>query len=99
MAVDIEALKASIFDLVTSTHGKRNLKPMDITKEMIARFGEDSCGKADVKQALRELVDTGTLTYMYAGGSYITLPESRSTPEPERRSGPERVAGGDDEQG
>jgi hypothetical protein len=36
---------------------------------------------------------------MYAGGSYITLPESRSTPEPERRSGPEKVAGGGDEQG
>jgi hypothetical protein len=48
---------------------------MDITKEMIGKFGEDSCGKADVKQALRELVDTGTLIYMYAGGSYITLPE------------------------
>ncbi len=78
MAVDIEALKAAIFDLVRSTHGKKNLKPMDITKDMIARFGEDSCGKSEVKRALRELIDTGTLTYMYAGGSYITLTESRS---------------------
>jgi len=78
MAVDIEALKAAIFDLVASTHGKKNLKPMDITKDMIARFGEDDCGKIDVKRALRELIDAGTLTYMYAGGSYITLPESRS---------------------
>ncbi len=78
MAVDIEALKVAIFDLVTSTHGKKNLKPMDITKDMIASFGEDNCGKSDVKRALRELIDSGTLTYMYAGGSYITLPESRS---------------------
>jgi hypothetical protein len=75
MGVNIEELKAAIFDLVKSTHGKKNLKPMDITKDMIARFGEDNCGKIDVKRALRELIDAGTLTYMYAGGSYITLPE------------------------
>ena len=96
MAVDIEVLKAAIFDLVTSTHGKKNLKPMDITKDMIGRFGEDSCGKSDVKLALRELIDTGTLTYLYAGGSYVTLPESRSVaradgddPDPRRTTGDE----------
>lgn len=75
MAVDIEELKAAIYDLVRSTHGKKNLKPMDVTRDMIARFGEDGCGKGDVKQALRELMDSGTLTYMYAGGSYVALPE------------------------
>ena len=75
MAVNMEDLKAAIFDLVKSTHGKKNLKPMDVTKEMIAKFGEENCGKSDVKKALRELVDSGTLTYKYAGGSYVTLPE------------------------
>jgi hypothetical protein len=75
MAVNIEELKTAIFDLVKSTHGKKNLKPMDVTKEMIAKFGEGSCDKGDVKRALRELMDSGTLTYKYAGGSYVTLPE------------------------
>jgi DNA-binding GntR family transcriptional regulator len=42
---------------------------------MIAKFGEGNCDKGDVKKALRELVDTGVLTYKYAGGSYVTLPE------------------------
>jgi DNA replication protein DnaD len=75
MAVNMEELKTAIFDLVKSTYGKKNLKPMDVTKEMIAKFGDENCGKSDVKKALRELVDSGTLTYKYAGGSYVTLPE------------------------
>jgi hypothetical protein len=75
MAVNMEELKTAIFDLVKSTHGKKNLKPMDVTKEMIAKFGDENCGKSDVKKALRELIDSGTLTYKYAGGSYVTLPE------------------------
>jgi hypothetical protein len=67
----------AMFDLIKETHGKKNLKPMDVTKEMIAQFGEDNCGKRDVKKALRQLVDGGTLTYKYAGGSYVTLPEDK----------------------
>jgi hypothetical protein len=75
MAVNIEELKAAIVELIKTTHGKKNLKPMDVTKDMIAKFGEGNCDKGDVKKALRELVDTGVLTYKYAGGSYVTLPE------------------------
>jgi hypothetical protein len=41
---------------------------------MMARFGEDNCGKRDVKKALRVMVDSGKLTYKYEGGSYVTLP-------------------------
>jgi hypothetical protein len=77
MAVNQDELCNAIVELVTSTHGKKNLKPMDVTKEMIAQFGEDNCGKRDVKKALRQLVDGGTLTYKYAGGSYVTLPEDK----------------------
>ena len=77
MAVNQEELCNAIVELVTSTHGKKNLKPMDVTKEMINKFGEDNCGKRDVKKALRQLVDGGTLTYKYAGGSYVTLPEDK----------------------
>ena len=74
MSVNMDELCDAIYDLVKSTHGKKNLKPMDVTKEMIARYGEDNCGKREVKQALRQMVDSGRLTYKYEGGSYVTLP-------------------------
>ena len=77
MSVNQDELCDAIVKLVTSTYGKKNLKPMDVTKDMIAKFGEDNCDKRDVKKALRQLVDGGTLTYKYAGGSYVTLPESK----------------------
>ena len=74
MSVNMDELCDAIYELVKSTHGKKNLKPMDVTKEMVARYGEDNCGKRDVKQALRQMVDSGRLTYKYEGGSYVTLP-------------------------
>jgi hypothetical protein len=77
MAVKMEELCDAIFDLIKTTYGKKNLKPMDVTKEMIAKFGEDNVGKRDVKQALREMVDSGKLTYKYEGGSYVTLPPEK----------------------
>ena len=63
-----------MFELVKSTHGKKNLKPMDVTKAMIDQFGDD-VDKKTCKKALRELIDSGRCTYKYAGGSYVTLPE------------------------
>jgi hypothetical protein len=74
MSVTSEELNDAIYDLVKTTYGKKNLKAMDVVKEMVARFGEDNCGKKDVKKALREMVDAGKLTYKYEGGSYVTLP-------------------------
>jgi hypothetical protein len=74
MAVNMDELCEAIYDLVKSTHGKKNLKAMDVTKEMMARYGEDEVGKRDIKKALRVMVDSGRLTYKYEGGSYVTLP-------------------------
>ena len=77
MAVQMNELCDAIFDLIKTTHGKKNLKPMDVTKEMIAKFGEDNVSKNDVKHALREMMDSGKLTYKYEGGSYVTLPPEK----------------------
>ena len=74
MSVNQDELCAAIVELVTSTYGKKNLKPMDVTKDMIARFGEEECGKREVKKALREMMDSGKLTYKYEGGSFVSLP-------------------------
>ncbi len=74
MAVTEQQVADAMFELVKSTHGKRDLKPMDVTKAMIEEFGE-GVDKSLCKKALRSLIDTGKLTYKYAGGSYVTLPE------------------------
>jgi hypothetical protein len=74
MSVPTEELCDAIYDLIKSTHGKKNLKAMDVVKEMVAQFGEDNCGKRDVKKALREMMDSGRLTYKYEGGSFVSLP-------------------------
>ena len=73
--VTIDQIADSMFELVKSTYGKKNLKPMDVTKAMIDEFGEDAVDKKMCKKALRQLIDSGRCTYKYAGGSYVTLPE------------------------
>jgi hypothetical protein len=72
--VTIEQIADAMFELVKSTHGKKNLKPMDVTKAMMDEFGEE-VDKRTCKKALRQLIDSGRCTYKYAGGSYVTLPE------------------------
>ena len=72
--VTIDELCDAMFELVKSTHGKKNLKPMDVTKAMIEQFGEDDVDKKLCKKALRQLIDTGRCQYKYEGGSYVSLP-------------------------
>lgn len=74
--VTVDQIADAMFELVESTYGKKDLKPMDVTKAMIDQFGEDNVDKRMCKKALRVLIDSGRCTYKYAGGSYVTLPES-----------------------
>ena len=74
MSVSVDAVADAMYALVEETHGKKNLKPMDLTKAMIAKFGEEECDKKLCKQAIRQLIDSGRCTYSYVGGSYVTLP-------------------------
>jgi len=75
MAVPIETLAEEMYKLVVQYHGKKNLKALDLTKAMIARFGEAECSKEDCKRAIRQLMDSGRCVYGYFGGSFITLPQ------------------------
>ena len=72
--VTVEQIADEMFALVKSTYGKKDLKPMDVTKAMIQQFGDD-VDKRQCKKALRILIDSGRCIYKYAGGSYVTLPE------------------------
>ena len=79
MAVPLETLAEEMYKLVAECVGKKNLKAMDITKAMIAKFGETECSKEDCKLAIRQLIDSGRCVYSYFGGSYITLPPKEGT--------------------
>jgi len=72
--VTIDQVADAMFELVSSMKGKRDLKPMDVSKQMMEKFGDD-VDKKMCKKALRTLIDSGRLTYKYAGGSFVTLPD------------------------
>lgn len=72
--VSIEALAEDMYKMVEECAGKKNLKAGDLTKAMIAKYGEDACNKSDCKKAIRILMDSGRCVYAYMGGSYIQLP-------------------------
>jgi hypothetical protein len=74
MGVSIEDLAEEMYKMVVECLGKKNLKAGDLTKAMIAKFGEENCTKDDCKLAIRSLIDSGRCVYSYFGGSYITLP-------------------------
>jgi hypothetical protein len=69
----VDDVAGAMFELVKSTHGKKNMKAMDLTKAMIEQYG-DACDKKLCKLAIRSLIDSGRCIYSYVGGSYITLP-------------------------
>jgi hypothetical protein len=74
----VDQVATAMYDLVKSTYGKKNLKPMDLTKAMVEQFGGEACDKLLCKQAIRQLIDSGRCIYSYVGGSYITLPPAQS---------------------
>ena len=72
--VSADQVAEAMFELVKVSHGKKNLKAMDLTKAMIEKFGAEACDKALCKLAIRQLIDSGRCIYSYVGGSYVTLP-------------------------
>lgn len=71
----VEQIADAMYEMVKSTHGKKNLKAMDLIKAMIQEYGEDAVDKKMGKAAVRQLIDSGRCIYSYVGGSYVTLPE------------------------
>lgn len=78
--VSTEQVAEAMYDMVKANYGKRNLKPMDLTKAMIEKFGAEHCDKDLCKRALRSLIDPGRCIYSYFGGSYVTLPSDDEKP-------------------
>ena len=71
-----ETVADAMVAMVKECHGKRQLKPLDLTRAMLERFGE-GCDRGLCKEAIRLLIDDERCTYSYVGGSYIVLPPER----------------------
>jgi hypothetical protein len=81
--IPVETLAEDMFQLVAECAGKKNLKAGDLTKAMIAKYGEQVCSKENCKKAIRILIDSGRCVYSYLGGSFIQLPpKPEGTPTP-----------------
>ncbi len=74
--VTVEELAEAMFRTISDAQGLRKLKPNDVSKAMIERFGPERCSKETCKEAIRLLVDSGRCIYTYFGGSYIELPRN-----------------------
>jgi hypothetical protein len=79
MPIAVETLAESMYQLVAEYAGKKNFKPGDLSKAMIAKYGEAECSKDDCKLAIRILIESGRCVYTYLGGSYIQLPPKEDT--------------------
>ncbi len=71
--MSVEAIADAMFNMVKEYSGKKRFKAGDLTKEILAQYG-DQVDKNECKAALRTLMDSGRCVYGYAGGSFIALP-------------------------
>jgi hypothetical protein len=71
--VTVEAVAEDMFQMVSECEGKKKLKPGDLTKAMVAKYG-DACSKDVCKLAIRRLIESGRCIYSYLGGSFIQMP-------------------------
>ena len=72
--VSIQELSEAMFTLVKAAAGSKRLRPTEVTKAMIERFGADRCNKGACKEAMKQLTTSGRLVYTFYDGSYIEMP-------------------------
>ena len=71
--VKVETVAEDMYQMVSECEGKKKLKPGDLTKAMVAKYG-DACTKDITKLAIRQLIESGRCIYSYLGGSFIQMP-------------------------
>ena len=70
--MELAELQDTIFAFMEKYKGKRKLKEKDVLKGVMADTGLE---KAEVKAALREMINVGRLMYSYGGGaSSVEIP-------------------------
>jgi hypothetical protein len=76
--VTIDELANAMYQMVKESVGSRRLRPTELTKAMIERFGADRCSRDTCKEALRKLIDSGQCVYTFYSGSFVELPSQES---------------------
>ena len=71
--VTVETVTEAMYNIVKENSGKKKFKPMDLTKEMKAKFG-DAADRKTCKAALKALIESGKCVYTYFGASYVEIP-------------------------
>ena len=72
--VPLEEIAEAMYGMVRESAGGKKVRPPDLTRAMIERFGSDRCGKDACKEALRLLMESGRCVYTFYGGTYVELP-------------------------
>ena len=65
-------LADEMYKIVRELHGKKEIKPMDMGKELTAHLGVEFKRK-EVKDGLKALMASGRCIYSYAGKSAVVL--------------------------
>ena len=73
MAKTVDEIAEAMYNMVKDAQGQKKLKPMDLTKAMMAMY-EGEVDKKTCKGAIKQLVDSGRCVYTYFGGSFIEIP-------------------------
>jgi len=75
MAVDLNAVGEDMYQMVVEAQGVKKLKPGDLFKAMVKKYGDEGLTKKDCKAVIRPLIDNERLIYTYTNGSWVELPQ------------------------
>jgi|GEM_PF-2658411 len=62
-----DKISAYIMKLITDFYGRKKFKSLAVVKEVTSAFSDQGATKRDVKSVIKKLVDSGKLSYFYAG--------------------------------
>ena len=74
MAVPVEEVKKMMFKWVSETAGQKKWKATDLHKTCEEMWGDKYDKRKEGKEAIKQLIDEGSLVSTYFGGSYIEVP-------------------------
>ncbi len=74
MAVDLNKVAETMYDMVVEVTGVKKLKPGDLLKAAVKKYADEGLTKKQAKEAIRILIDGERLIYTYVNGSFVELP-------------------------
>lgn len=72
--ITVEEVADAMYKMVKEAQGLKKLKPTDLSKAMIQLYEDRGVDKKMVKDAIKELMNSGRCVYTYFGGSFVEIP-------------------------